>query len=102
MQNYRVSVGDAAGLNPLDRRLLVDRFTPVDAAKKVVAVGSVGTRCLILLLEAGVDFYFRQLWDGKGKMDVETMQSDGLAAFAGLCGKTLARGDRRRKHRSYM
>ena len=135
---------------PLDRRLLVDRFTPVDAAKKVVGVGSVGTRCLILLLEAGdgtplflqfkqavasvlepylgpsvyeqagqrvvegqrliqatsdaflgwaryqrdkepdVDFYFRQLWDGKGKMDVETMQPDGLAAFAGLCGKTLA------------
>jgi hypothetical protein len=38
---------------PLDRRLLLDRFTPVDVAKKVVGVGSVGTRCLILLLEAG-------------------------------------------------
>jgi uncharacterized protein (DUF2252 family) len=135
---------------PLDRRLLLDRFTPVDVAKKVVGVGSVGTRCLILLLEAGdgtplflqfkqavasvlephlgaspydqagqrvvegqrliqatsdallgwarceqeegsdVDYYFRQLWDGKGKTDVETLRPKGLTTFAGLCGKTLA------------
>ncbi len=135
---------------PLDRRVLIDRFSPVDVAKKVVGVGSVGTRCLIMLLEAGdgtplflqfkqavasvlepylgasffaqagqrvvegqrmiqaasdvflgwarwqgsdgeqVDFYFRQLWDGKGKLDVETMGPKRLAAFAGICGKTLA------------
>jgi len=135
---------------PFDRRMLIDRFSLVDIAIKVVGVGSVGTRCLIVLLEAGdgtplflqfkqagpsvleayleasafahsgqrvvegqrsiqatsdvflgwaswqeedgdqFDFYFRQLWDGKGKIDVEDMGPQRLAAYAGLCGKTLA------------
>jgi len=135
---------------PLDRRMLLDRFSPVDIAKKVVGVGSVGTRCLIVLLEAGdgtplflqfkqsvpsvleahlgvsafeqagqrvvegqrliqatsdvllgwarwqepggqeIDFYFRQLWDGKGKIDVEELGPKRLAAYASLCGKALA------------
>lgn len=34
-----------------DRRCLLDRFTPVDVGVKVVGVGSVGTRCLIILLQ---------------------------------------------------
>ncbi len=34
-----------------DRRVLLDKFRPLDIALKVVGVGSVGTRCLILLLE---------------------------------------------------
>jgi uncharacterized protein (DUF2252 family) len=135
---------------PLDRRVLVDRFTLADVAKKVVGVGSVGTRCLIMLLEAGdgtplflqlkqavpsvlephlgaslfehagqrvvegqrliqatsdmflgwtswqdedgrqVEFYLRQLWDGKGKLDAEAMRPKRLALYARLCGKTLA------------
>jgi len=135
---------------PLDRRVLFDRFSLVDVAKKVVGVGSVGTRCLIALLESDdrtplflqfkqavpsvlephlgasvfkqsgqrvvegqrliqatsdiflgwatwtprkdekVDFYVRQLWDGKGKVDVEALSPKRLAAFTGLCGKTLA------------
>jgi uncharacterized protein (DUF2252 family) len=135
---------------PQDRRLLTDRFTPVDVARTVVGVGSVGTRCLILYLEAGdgtplflqfkqavssvlepylgasryehagqrvvegqrliqatsdvflgwaryeqeeganIDFYFRQLWDGKGKLNVEMMAPKGLKAFAGLCAEALA------------
>lgn len=33
-----------------DRRMLLDRFQVVDVARKVVGVGSVGTRCLIALL----------------------------------------------------
>jgi uncharacterized protein (DUF2252 family) len=37
-----------------DRRELFDRFTFVDLARKVVGVGSVGTRCWIALLQ-GVD-----------------------------------------------
>ncbi len=134
----------------LEHRLLLDRFTLVDVARKVVGVGSVGTRCLIALFEAGdgtplflqlkqatssvlephlgaspfkhagqrvvegqrliqatsdvllgwsrwpesrgrgIDFYFRQLWDGKGKIDVEQLGPKRLAAYAGLCGKTLA------------
>jgi len=135
---------------PLDRRILLDRFSLVDVAKKVVGVGSVGTRCLMVLLEAGdgtplflqfkqatasvleahlgatafeqagqrvvegqrliqatsdvllgwarwqdadgknTDYYFRQLWDGKGKIDVEELGPERLKAYAGLCGKTLA------------
>lgn len=135
---------------PLDRRVLIDQFSLVDVVRKVVGVGSVGTRCLIVLLESDdgtplflqfkqatrsvleqylgasvfeqsgqrvvegqrliqatsdmflgwarwqendgpdVDFYFRQLWDGKGKITVEELSPKRLAIFAGLCGKTLA------------
>ncbi|MFJ9813447.1 DUF2252 domain-containing protein [Streptomyces sp. NPDC101158] len=42
--DYRSSLSE-------ERRLLLDRFHFVDAARKVVGVGSVGTRCFILLLE---------------------------------------------------
>lgn len=38
-----------------DRRVLLERFTFVDLARKVVGVGSVGTRCWIMLLEGGGD-----------------------------------------------
>ena len=33
-----------------DRRMLLERYHPVDVAQKVVGVGSVGTRCSIVLL----------------------------------------------------
>jgi len=33
-----------------DRRQLLDQFEPIDVARKVVGVGSVGTRCSIVLL----------------------------------------------------
>jgi uncharacterized protein (DUF2252 family) len=36
---------------PDDRRLLLDRFEVVDVARKVVGVGSVGTRAFIVLLQ---------------------------------------------------
>ena len=135
---------------PLEQRVLFDRFRFVDVARKVVGVGSVGTRCMIVLLESGdgtplflqfkqatasvleahlgasefkqsgqrvvegqrliqatsdvmlgwsswtepdgqeIHLYFRQLWDGKGKIDVEELGPKRLAAYAGLCGKTLA------------
>lgn len=38
------------GTLPEELRLLMDRFQVVDAARKVVGVGSVGTRCFVLLL----------------------------------------------------
>jgi uncharacterized protein (DUF2252 family) len=46
------------------------------------------------------DFYVRQLWDGKGSADIEAMDAATMAAYARLCGWTLARahartGDRR-------
>lgn len=38
---------------PDERRLLLDRFTVVDVAQKVVGVGSVGTWCGVLLMMTG-------------------------------------------------
>ncbi|GAA1393331.1 DUF2252 domain-containing protein [Kitasatospora putterlickiae] len=43
--------GDYRATLAEDRRVLLDRFRLTDAARKVVGVGSVGTRCFILLLE---------------------------------------------------
>jgi uncharacterized protein (DUF2252 family) len=48
LDGYRASLPDDVGH-------LLDRFTLVDAARKVVGVGSVGTRCWIALLEGGGD-----------------------------------------------
>ncbi|MFC8290423.1 DUF2252 domain-containing protein [Streptomyces sp. NPDC057242] len=42
--DYRSSLSE-------ERRLLLDRYRFLDAARKVVGVGSVGTRCFVLLLE---------------------------------------------------
>jgi uncharacterized protein (DUF2252 family) len=41
--------GYRRSLSP-DRRVLLDRYRPVDLARKVVGVGSVGTRCWMVLL----------------------------------------------------
>ena len=43
--DYRESLTD-------ERRFLFDRFRVVDVARRVVGVGSVGTRCWVTLLEA--------------------------------------------------
>lgn len=43
LQHYRLSL-------PEERRHLLDRYQLIDVAVKVVGVGSVGTRCFILLL----------------------------------------------------
>jgi uncharacterized protein (DUF2252 family) len=47
-ESYRASVSD-------ELNHLLDRFQLVDAARKVVGVGSVGTRCWIALLDGGGD-----------------------------------------------
>jgi uncharacterized protein (DUF2252 family) len=41
------------------------------------------------------DFYVRQLWDWKVSADVEAMEPEALAAYARLCGATLARAHAR-------
>jgi hypothetical protein len=48
---------------PADRRHLLHEFTPIDAARKVVGVGSVGTRCFVLLMlgRDGADPFFLQV-----------------------------------------
>lgn len=48
LQHYRESL-------PHERRSLLDRYRFVDAALKVVGVGSVGTRCWIALLMSAAD-----------------------------------------------
>ncbi len=135
---------------PPHRAVVLDRYRFVDMAHKVVGVGSVGTRCLIVLLECdagsplflqfkeatrsvlepycgaseydqagervvrgqrlmqstgdillgwsrfdrpdggATDFYFRQLWDGKGSAEVDQMGPKRLARYAHACGGTLA------------
>jgi uncharacterized protein (DUF2252 family) len=134
-----------------DVRHLIEGYRYVHAARKVVGVGSVGTRAWIVLLlgrdaddplflqvkeaEASVlegfagrsrfkqagrrvvegqrlmqaasdiflgwltaegpdevsrDFYVRQLWDGKGSAQIETMDPDRMKLYGRLCGWTLA------------
>jgi uncharacterized protein (DUF2252 family) len=41
------------------------------------------------------DFYVRQLWDGKGAVEVEALSPSGLEAYARVCGWTLARAHAR-------
>jgi uncharacterized protein (DUF2252 family) len=144
-------ISDYRDTLPEDRRVLLDGYRFVDAALKVVGVGSVGTRAFVVLMlgrdsgdplflqakEAqrsvlepyaepsafdnqgervvqgqrltqaasdillgwvkvkGIDgkqrdFYVRQLWDQKGSAKVESMDAHALAAYAEICGTTLA------------
>jgi len=148
LEAYRTTLLD-------DRRHLLEKYRFVDAARKVVGVGSVGTRAYILLLEARddridplflqikqasrsvleehlpksryqnhgrrvvegqrlqqaasdiflgwvrgelpvkADYYWRQLRDMKGSVDMENIRPEGLVFYAGLCGWTLARAHAR-------
>ncbi|WP_084126813.1 DUF2252 domain-containing protein [Demequina sp. NBRC 110054] len=134
---------------PPYRAAVIDRYRFLDLAHKVVGVGSVGTRCFIVLLESDggaplflqfkeatrsvlepflgpsqyahsgervvqgqrsmqatgdvllgwshaeadgrtVEFYLRQLWDGKASAAVDEMGPKRLKRYAALCGGTLA------------
>jgi uncharacterized protein (DUF2252 family) len=149
LDDYRVTLDD-------DRRQLAGQYRYVDLARKVVGVGSVGTRAWVALMlgrdvddplllqwkEAqssvleryvgpstydrpghrvvagqrmmqaasdiflgwyrgigmdGVerDFYVRQLRDGKGSIDVATLDEEGLTVYGGICAWTLARAHAR-------
>src|SRR6059036_32819 len=43
----------------------------------------------------GIDFYFRQLQDMKGSVDLEMLRPVGLMLYAELCGWALARAHAR-------
>jgi len=150
LQLYRRSL-------PPERRHLLEQYRFVDLARKVVGVGSVGTRCYIVLMlgidgrdplflqikeaqpsvlerfvgtshyrnngervvvgqrtiqaasdiflgwqheDEGVDgaphdFYWRQLRDWKGSVDIDGMHPAMLSGYAGVCGWTLARAHAR-------
>ena len=144
LARYRVTL-------PPERAALVRSYRGVDVARKVVGVGSVGTRAWIVVMEgadandplvlqikeatASVleryvgkapqhnhgqrvvegqhalqtasdmllgwtslpdsdgrvrDYYVRQLWDGKGSIDLDAVDAKGLRDFARACGWTLA------------
>ena len=138
---------------PDERRLLLQRYRIKDAALRVGGVGSVGTRCIILLLEgeaeddalilqlkeagpsalesylttqrykdhahrvvtgqhlmqatsdiflgwntglySGRHYYWRQLKDMKGSVDVSKADYDGLQTYLGVCAVCLARAHAR-------
>ena len=150
LRSYRASL-------PQDRRPLYDLYRFKQIARKVVGVGSVGTRAWVLLFlgrdahdplflqskqaQASVlerfvgtsryansgrrvvegqrlmqafgdtllgwyhvpagfdgkphDFYVRQLWDGKGAFDIESMDASAWPAYARICAWTLARAHAR-------
>ncbi|WP_026413455.1 DUF2252 domain-containing protein [Actinomadura oligospora] len=139
LDEYARSLRDDAGF-------LLREYRYMDAARKVVGVGSVGTRCFVVVLqgrdardplvlqlkEAGRsvlepylspsayrnqgrrvvagqrllqsvsdvflgwsadgphDYYWRQLRDMKGSVDITDMNEYGLGLYARLCGGTLA------------
>lgn len=45
--------------------------------------------------EVPYDFYFRQLWDMKGKVDVTLLHAEGITIYAMICGAVLARAHAR-------
>ena len=134
-----------------EKRHLLTQYRGVDVGVKVVGVGSVGTRCLIVVMqgagredplvlqikeaqesvlerfcgkdvftehgqrvvegqhamqaasdmllgwcqlrdENGMmrDYYVRQLWDGKGSIDLTKISVEGLKLLSEVCGRTLA------------
>jgi uncharacterized protein (DUF2252 family) len=149
LEGYRHSVPDHLAA-------LLERYTAVDGAIKVVGVGSVGTRSAIVLLQGrdaddplflqvkeagpsvladhlpasryenhgqrvvegqrlmqassdsflgwnrghvtGTHYYWRQLKDMKGSVDIDSVTSESLGHFAGICGWTLARAHARSGH----
>ncbi len=138
---------------PEERRLLLSRFRVADGALRVGGVGSVGTRCSIILLEGGARgdaiilqlkeagpsvleaylpkrgyaspaqrvvvgqrliqaasdiflgwhqsawseryYYWRQLKDMKGSVDVTALDETGLGAYLAVCSLCLARAHAR-------
>jgi uncharacterized protein (DUF2252 family) len=75
-----------------DRRHLLEQFKVVDIARKVVGVGSVGTRCWILLLEGrdGSDPLFLQAKEAQASVLERFV---GKSAYAN-CGERAVTGQR--------
>jgi uncharacterized protein (DUF2252 family) len=135
-----------------EKRFLLSRYKIIDGAFRVGGVGSVGTRCMIVLLQGGADndglilqlkeagpsaleaylpphtysqyaqrvvigqqlmqttndiflgwhsgrsgfdYYWRQLKDMKGSVNVAKSSEDGLKTYLQLCGLCLARAHAR-------
>jgi uncharacterized protein (DUF2252 family) len=152
-QHIEEAWSDYIGSLPEERRLLLSKFRITDGALRVGGVGSVGTRCTILLLEGsahkdaiilqqkeagrsvledylpdrgytshaervvigqrvmqaasdiflgwhqssltGNQYYWRQLKDMKGSVDVATLDEAGLGTYLAVCSLSLARAHAR-------
>jgi len=143
-----------------ERRHFLERFHVMDLAHRIGGIGSVGTRCLVVLLEgeiaedwlilqlkeagpsclegalgksefanqaqrvvmgqrfmtavndmflgwhssplSGRDFYWRQLKDMKGAVNVTAMDEKGFETYLSLCSFCLARAHARTGHESVI
>jgi uncharacterized protein (DUF2252 family) len=152
-QHIETAWSDYLGSLPEERRLLLSKFRIADGALRVGGVGSVGTRCTILLLEGSAhkdaiilqqkeagpsvletylperdysshaervvigqrlmqaasdiflgwhqsalsdqQYYWRQLKDMKGSVDVGTLDETGLGTYLAVCSLCLARAHAR-------
>jgi uncharacterized protein (DUF2252 family) len=77
---------------PADRRLLLERFRYIDSARKVVGVGSVGTRCWVLLM-LGRDEHdplFLQMKEAEASVLEPLLGASGLASH----GQRIVEGQR--------
>jgi uncharacterized protein (DUF2252 family) len=68
---------------PSDRRVLLDRFSFVDMARKVVGVGSVGTRCWIVLLRGrdSDDPLFLQVKEAQRSVIADYVRAEDLPVY---------------------
>lgn len=152
-QHYENSFHDYIQSLPIERRFLLSKFRIADVALRVGGVGSVGTRCSVLLLEGNseedaiilqqkeagpsvlqpyrpdigydshaqrvvtgqqmiqassdiflgwhrssltdLDYYWRQLKDMKGSVEVEALDEVGLGTYLAVCSHCLARAHAR-------
>jgi uncharacterized protein (DUF2252 family) len=152
-EKIREDWGEYVDSLPPDRLRLIGRYHPVDMALRVGGVGSVGTRCAIMILQGGsqddaiilqqkeagrsvletylgqgeydnparrvvegqrlmqassdiflgwhqgsitdVHYYWRQLKDMKGSVDVSTLDEDGFGTYVAVCAVCLARAHAR-------
>ena len=69
METFETAFATYRDTLPEDRRRLLDRYRPVDAAIKVVGIGSVGRRCWIgLLMSAANDPLFLQVKEARASV----------------------------------
>ena len=77
---------------PSDRRTLLDRFRPADLARKVVGIGSVGTRCWLLFLlgRDNRDPLFLQIKEAQASVLESALGTNALATH----GRRVVEGQR--------
>lgn len=74
MKTYRLSL-------PKERRFIIDQYIIRDIAFKVVGVGSVGTRCWVILLESGFNQH---------TLILQIKEANHFVGYSALCARTLA------------